>query len=68
MLERFTKPVTPFPFSFKVEKFKDQFKRRPNYISVRITVSPLYSARAQFLARFETISAISENEIRLFTI
>jgi len=68
MLERFTKPVTPFPFSFKVEKFNDQFKRRPNYISVRIKVSPLYSARAQFLARFATIRAISENEIRLFTI
>jgi hypothetical protein len=31
MLERFTKPVTPFPFYFKVEKFNDQFKRRPNY-------------------------------------
>jgi len=67
MLESFTKPVTPFLFSFKAENFNDQFTRRPIYISARITVSLLCSARAQFLARCETICSISDNETGLFT-
>jgi len=66
MLESFKKPP-PFPFSFKGEDFNDQFTRRPIHIPARIKVSLLSSARAQFLARCETIRAISENEIGLFT-
>jgi len=67
MLESFPKPVTPFPFSFKAEDFNDQLTRRPIHISARIKVFLLCSARAQFLARCETIRAIPGNEIGLFT-
>jgi hypothetical protein len=57
-----------FSFSLKAENFNDQFMRRPIYISARIKVSLLSSARAQFLARCETIRAIYENEIGFFAI